>query len=149
VPIYTVRDWRDVVHSWSRKFEQSLEEVFHHPRWMGNLANLESWRAEGAHVQQYETLIQDPIGLLRQLITWADLPLDEAALYAAAAAAHQRPGRILSDTPDVDPRTLLHADHVADPEGGRWRGWSAAERALVADHIAPLMCRFGYAWEHD
>jgi hypothetical protein len=42
VPVYTVRDWRDVVYSWSRKFEQSLDEVFRHPRWALNLSSLES-----------------------------------------------------------------------------------------------------------
>jgi hypothetical protein len=46
----------------------------------------------------------------------------------------------------MDPRTLLHPDHLAHPEGGAWRRWSAEEHALVQAHIAPLMERFGYGW---
>jgi len=46
----------------------------------------------------------------------------------------------------VDPRTLLHADHVGDPDGGGWRSWTPAERDLVRRHVEPLMERFGYVW---
>lgn len=47
VAVYTIRDWRDVVHSWSRKFQMTVDEVFEYPRWACNLASMESWLAEG------------------------------------------------------------------------------------------------------
>lgn len=165
--VYTVRDWRDVVHSWSRMFEQDLEQVFAHPRWSLNLANLESWLAEGARVQRYETLVADPLGALRELAVLARLPVDgdamTAAAQAAGAVAHARPERTPARTAPAaagpgspvgadsgaDARTLVHAEHIADPEGGGWRGWTSAERARVARHIAPLMERFGYDWGPD
>lgn len=142
LPVYTVRDWRDVAHSWSRMFDQDLGAVFRHPRWELNLANLESWLAEGAYVQRYEALVADPLAALRDLAGQAGLPLDDAMLRAAVAAATEGD----DGGGAVDPRTLLHPDHVEDPGGGGWRSWSAAERALVAERIAPLMERFGYEW---
>lgn len=141
--VYTVRDWRDVVHSWSRMFGQDLTQVFAHPRWALNLANLESWLAEGVRVQRYETLMADPLGALRELAALARLPIDGDALAAAAQAT-----RAAASSAD-DTRTLVHDDHVAHPGGGGWRAWTPPQRALVARHIAPLMERFGYDWGED
>lgn len=145
VPVYTVRDWRDVVHSWSRKFDQDLEAVFAHPRWALNLANLEAWLSLGAQVQRYETLVDDPSTALRDLAGWADLPVDDDALASAAGAA----GRPARPAGTVDARTLVHHDHIGEPGGGGWREWSERDRAFVAPRIAALMERFGYAWDED
>jgi hypothetical protein len=145
LPVYTVRDWRDVVHSWSRMFDQDLEQVFAHPRWRLNLDNLESWMAVGARVQRYERLVADPAAELQAVAGWADLPVIDEAVPAAAAAALDVAAP--ADADDVDRRTLLHRRHVADPQGGAWRTWSAAQRDLVRRHVDPLMERFGYAWD--
>lgn len=155
LPLYTVRDWRDVVHSWSRMFDQDLEQVFAHPRWALNLANLDSWLAEGVHVQRYETLVADPLGALRELVALARLPFDGDAMAAVARAARTaaRPGDECAPATaaahGADARTLVHAQHVADPGGGGWRAWNGRQRALVARHITPLMDRFGYDWGPD
>jgi len=155
--VYTVRDWRDVVHSWSRMFDQDLAQVFAHPRWALNLANLESWLGEGARVQRYETLVADPLAALRELAVLARLPIDGDAMTAAALAATApasppepcAPARETGGSAAADARTLVHAEHVADPGGGGWRGWTPAQRALVGRQIAPLMERFGYDWGED
>lgn len=158
--VYTVRDWRDVVHSWARMFDQDLEQVFAHPRWALNLANLESWLAEGARVQRYETLMADPLGALQELAALARLPIDGDGMAAAAQATRvtAAPGGTDADT-DADAgagraqagdaRTLVHDDHVAHPGGGGWRDWTPAQRTLVARQIGPLMERFGYDWGED
>jgi hypothetical protein len=144
-PVYTVRDWRDVAHSWTRKFGQSAEEVFGSRRWALNLASMEGWLARGAHVLRYEDLRADPVGALRTIAGWADLPFDPAAADAAAAAAMgaDRPDR------DVDHRTLLHHDHVGDPDGGGWTRWSAEDQERLRIAVGPLMERFGYPWQDD
>ncbi len=120
--VYTVRDWRDVVHSWTRKFDQRVDEVFASARWALNTANLEAWLARGAHVLRYEDLVADPAAALDCVVAWAGLP-------ATRRPPPRRPpprGRRALPAGDgaVDPRTLLHADHVGDPEGGGWRCWT-------------------------
>ena len=140
--LYTVRDWRDVVHSWTRKFGQSVEEVFDHPRWGLNLASMDAWLARGAHVVRYEDLTADPAGTLAQMLAWAGLTPDDDGVDAAVAAA----ARCRLPVQDADPRTLLHHDHVGDPAGGAWTCWTPAQEAVVRRHIDPLMERFGYSW---
>lgn len=146
-PVCTVRDWRDVVASFARKFDETPTEVLRSRRWALNLANLESWLHEGALLQRYEELTTDPEASLRALLGHLDLSSHPALVADAAHAAG--PARRTNGTSHLgkgaaDPRTLLHWDHVATPEGGGWRDWPSDERRRVEEAVAPLMARFGY-----
>lgn len=161
LPVYTVRDWREVVHSWSRLFGQELDEVFADPRWRRNLASLESWLEEGARVQRHETLLADPLATLRELAALAELPMDGDAMVAAVrsgggAGRHGRGAGVrgrgsarFGDDRRPEARTLLHAGHLGGRARDGWRAWTPAQRALVAAHVTPLMVRFGYEWGED
>ena len=150
-PIYSVRDWRDAAYSMSRKFGRTLEDLFESSQWRENLVHMEAWLALGARVQRYEALVGDPAGSLEDMANDLGLPwVPEAAAGAAEAAglAAQRAvaGRLAAG--GTDPRYLVHWDHVADPGGGAWRtAWDAAEQGLARRELAPLMERFGYAWD--
>lgn len=150
-PIYSVRDWRDVAYSMSRKFGRTLEDLFESSQWRENLAHMEVWLALGARVQRYEKLVGDPAGSLKDLANGLGLPwvpeAAEGAVEAAGLAAQRSvTGRLAVG--GTDPRYLVHWDHVANPGGGAWRtAWSTAERELAREALEPLMQRFDYRWD--
>ena len=148
-PVYSVRDWRDVAYSMSRKFGRTLEELFESSQWRENIAHMEAWLDLGACVQRYEGLVGDPTGSLRELSDVLGLPwVPEAAEGAAEAAglAAQRAVAGSLAAGGTDPRHLVHWDHIADPGGGAWRtAWGEDERELARRELATLMERFGYA----
>ena len=150
-PVYSVRDWRDVAYSMSRKFGRGLAELFESSQWQENLVHMEAWLALGAHVQRYERLTGDPSGSLKELsgplgLPWVPEATEEAARAAGLAAQRAIAGGLAEG--GTDPRHLVHWDHIADPGGGAWRtAWGATERGLARRELAPLMERFGYEWD--
>lgn len=158
-PVYSVRDWRDVVWSMSRQFGLPVRDLFESPQWRENLAHLDAWLSMGAHVQRYEVLRADPEGALRDLSRRLGLPLSAEAAAGAAEAAGVEAGlaaqrRVAEASApakqqEAHARLLLHKGHIADPDGGAWRegGWNAAEIGRVRAEVQPLMQRFGYAWD--
>lgn len=151
-PVYSVRDWRDVAFSMSRKFgKESLVDLFGSPQWRENLLHLEAWLGMEAHVQRYERFTSDPEGALRELVPKLDLPWSEVAARKAAVAAGLDAQRAVAaglDEGEDDPRHLVHWDHVAHPGGGAWRTvWDEEELALSRAKLGPLMERFGYDWD--
>ena len=150
-PVFSVRDWRDVAYSMSRKFDRPLADLFESSQWRENLAHMEAWLALGARVQRYEDLVGDPAGSLEELSAVLGLALAPRAAAEAAEAAGltaQRAVTLKLAAGGTDPRHLVHWDHIADPGGGAWRtAWGAAERDLAYAELAPLMERFGYAWD--
>ena len=150
-PVYSVRDWRDVAYSMSRKFGRPLNELFENSQWRENLAHMEAWLALGTCVQRYERLVGDPASSLRGLsdvlgLPWVPQAAEEAAEAAGLSAQRAVAGRLVAG--GTDPRHLVHWDHIADPGGGAWRtAWGTAERELARRELAPLMERFGYRWD--
>ncbi|QIN80533.1 hypothetical protein GBA65_20735 [Rubrobacter marinus] len=150
-PVYSVRDWRDVAYSMSRKFGRPLAELFESSQWRENLAHMEVWLALGALVQRYEDLVGDAAGSLEDMshglgLPWAPEAAGEAAEAAGLAAQRAVTGRLAAG--GTDPRHLVHWDHIADPGGGAWRvAWDEEERELAREELAPLMERFGYEWD--
>jgi hypothetical protein len=151
-PVYSVRDWRDVAFSMSRKFgSSSLAELFESPQWRENLLHLEAWLDMDAHVQRYERLNTDPEGALRDLVPKLGLPWSEGAAREAAEAAGLDAQRAVAEglaEGEDDPRHLVHWNHVAHPDGGAWReAWDEEELALSHAKLGPLAQRFGYLWD--
>ncbi len=157
VPVCTLRDWRDVLHSFSRVYEQTPDEVLSSRRWRINVDNVRWWLDRGALPVGYDDLLADPGIVLGAVAGHVGLPYDEAAARAAAdAATPDRPAAPPVDSAvelrstygarftdeGADPRTLLHASHVATPAGGAWRRWDAGTVARVEAALAPLRAEF-------
>jgi hypothetical protein len=149
VAVCSVRDWRDVLHSFTRTFGQRPLEALDSRRWRVNLDNVRWWRDNGALVVRYEDVVARPSGLLEAVAARLGLAFERGvALEAEAAAAKGVAtcgGSADGFDADVDPRTLLHRAHVAHPEGGAWATWTADVRAEVDAALAPLLDEFGYA----
>lgn len=149
LPVCTVRDFRDVLHSFSRTFGESPEQVLASRRWGLNADNLRWWRGHGALLVPYEGLVPAPGAVLERVAQAAGRPLvPAAALAAARAVAPEQAGAAAArqDPGTIDARTLLHADHVADPQGGGWRQWEPGRMEGFRERLEPLMTDFGYAW---
>lgn len=149
VSVCTVRDFRDVLHSFSRKFGERPEEVLGSRRWRINLDNLRWWLANGALRVSYEDLVAAPEKVLHEVVVAAGLPDRAAGLRAAVAAASYGSAAAVTATmaaEAVDGRTLLHADHLADPGGGGWRRWDPDRLAALRPRLEPVLEEFGYAW---
>ena len=151
LPVYSVRDWRDVAYSMSRKFGRPLAGLFESSQWLENLAHMEAWLGLGASVQRYENLVGNPEGALRDLADVLHLPWLPGEAAKAAGAAGLAAQRTVSGGLAVggtDPRHLVHWDHIADPGGGAWReAWDEDEQELARKTLTPLMERFGYRWD--
>jgi hypothetical protein len=165
VPVCTVRDFRDVLHSFSRMFAASPEEVLASSRWQVNLRNLRWWLGSGALRIGYEDLLAAPAKVLHEMVVAAGLverpeliagAVEGAAVGAggaggAAAAAGTSPDEPVGVTVDdpsstVNGRTLLHSGHVENPIGGGWRRWDPARLSALRLTLEPLLEEFGYAW---
>jgi hypothetical protein len=148
-PVCTVRDFRDVLHSFSRKFGESPEDVLRSRRWEINLSNLRWWLAAGAVRIAYEDLLDAPAKTLAETLTAIGIDPHTATVDAAVAAASlPEVSDVAAGLADagVDRRTLLHADHVGDPTGGGWRRWDAERLATLRPALEPLLEEFGYVW---
>ena len=160
LPVCTLRDWRDVLHSFTRVFDQTPDEVLASRRWRVNVANVRWWLDRGALPVRYDDLVADPGGVLAGVADRAGVPYDEhAAADAVRAAVPDRPSTPQAGTrltfgadvreparftdDDADARTLLHAGHVANPAGGAWRRWDAATIERVEGALAPLVAELG------
>ncbi len=146
VPICTVRDFRDVLHSFSRMFGTGPEEALASRRWLINLENLRWWLAAGAQRVDYDVLVRSPLSVLEGLRVSLGLPEVPSATAEAVASA----SAVASDRPTAtgtpDSRTLLHTAHRADPDGGAWRRWPADRLAALRPQLEPLLEEFGYVW---
>lgn len=151
VPVCTVRDFRDVLYSFSRMFEVEPEEALRSRRWRINLDNLRWWLAAGARRVDYDDLVGSPHVALDDLHRALGLPADpEVTEQAVAAATAAVSGRGAPATAGIagtaDRRTLLHTGHLADPDGGGWRRWSPERLTALRPQLEPLLEEFGYAW---
>lgn len=149
VPVCTVRDFRDVLHSFSRKFGEEPEQVLDSRRWAINQDNLRWWLAHGAVRVHYEDLVATPAKVLEDVALAAGLPVRSETLAAAVRAAGYEPATQLTAglaRETVDGRTLLHADHLADPLGGGWRRWGSERLERLRPRVEPLLEEFGYVW---
>lgn len=172
--VCTVRDWRDVLHSMSRMFGETPEQVLASRRWRVNVDNLRWWLGHGALEVRYDVLRARPGELLTRVAAELGLPDDQdadqdaaqaavtaAAVPAAAVPAAEaaggpgagsapHPGEVETAGPrragGEDARTLLHPRHVALPEGGGWRAWDGERLARLRAALEPLMAEFGQAW---
>lgn len=150
LPVCTVRDFRDVLHSFARKFSESPEQVLASRRWALNADNLRWWREHGALLVRYEELVAAPELVVERVTRAAGRPLvPAAAAEAVRAGAPERAGESAArlDPGDVDNRTLLHADHIGDPYGGGWQRWEAERMNGFRDRLEPLMADFDYRWD--
>jgi hypothetical protein len=141
LPVLTLRDWRDVLHSFCRAFGETPAQALASRRWAINLENVRWWRAAGALVVPYADLLRDPVRVLGAVAGAAGLAPDAATSRSAAlAAAHGQAdaGRTSPLGDAADGRTLLHAGHVATPDGGAWRAWPPDVRRQVEEALAPL-----------
>jgi hypothetical protein len=149
LPICTVRDFRDVLHSFSRKFAESPEEVLGSRRWRINQDNLRWWLSRGAFRVHYEDLVATPDKVLEDVALAAGLPVRACLLSGAVEAAGHEPATQLTAglaRQAVDGRTLLHADHLSDPFGGGWRRWGTERLERLRPRLEPLLEEFGYVW---
>ena len=148
LPIYSIRDFRDVIASMARKFEMEPAEVLESPLWRENVANMNAWLELQPLVQRYEDMVRRPHRALRELARHAGLPFRPLAARRAARAAGLGEARLEAATLPGETwhaRTLVHWDHIGDPAGGSWHAWAPSERAVVDRTIEPLMRRFRYA----
>src|SRR3954469_24358612 len=148
-PVCTVRDFRDVLHSFSRKFGETPEDVLRSRRWQINLTNLRWWLAAGAVRVPYEDLVDAPAKTLHEALAAVGLEpdpvaVDEAVAAASVPAAASVAAGLAAET--IDSRTLLHPDHLGDPAGGGWRRWAAGRVAALRPTREPLLEEFGYVW---
>ncbi|RJK93820.1 hypothetical protein [Vallicoccus soli] len=144
LPVLTLRDWRDVLHSFCRAFGQDPAQALASRRWRVNLDNVRWWRDAGALLVPYDDLVAHPADVLARVWTATGLPLDEraaAAAVRAAAAVEAGPADAMGDA--AHGRTLLHEGHVATPGGGGWRAWPADVLAEVEDALAPVQADLG------
>ncbi len=77
------------------------------------------------------------------------LPADPGVAAAAVEACtgpSERPEGVFAEGVS-NPRTLLHGGHVANPDGGGWRGWPREVRRRVQPRLAALQEEFGYPVE--
>jgi hypothetical protein len=149
LPVCTVRDFRDVLHSFSRMFSVEPEDALESRRWRINLDNLRWWLAAGAVRIDYDDLLTSPCSALEQLSKELGLaPVASVVEDAVAAAAMAVPtSDDRAPAADVaDRRTLLHAGHLADPDGGGWRRWPSERLAALRPRLEPVLEEFGYAW---
>src|SRR4051812_3384762 len=148
-PLCTVRDFRDVLYSFSRKFGEKPEHVLRSRRWQINLTNLRWWLAAGAVRIPYEDLIEAPAKTLHEALVAVGLEPDPAAVDEAVAAASVPAAASVAAglaAEAIDSRTLLHPDHLGDPVGGGWRRWAAGRAAALRPTLEPLLEEFGYVW---
>lgn len=148
VPVYCVRDFRDVIASMSRKFQLKPAQVTASPEWRENVANMNAWLELSPLVQRYEDLVARPQATLGGLARHLGLPFRRTvARQAAKGASLGQMRRVTAGLPRStwDARTLVHWDHIASPDGGQWRNWAESERTAVERELKPLMARFGYA----
>jgi hypothetical protein len=143
LPFYTIRDWRDVAASMSRKFDLSLADLFESSLWRENLENMDAWIAVGAIPTRYTDLVADPLEAIRKICAVAGIEFrrDVAARAAKAAEAPRQVQRMRRQDA-WHPSTLIHRDHVVRPKGGWWRRWTPAEARLAGEHLGDLMVRF-------
>lgn len=156
--VYTLRDPRDAFASMERflprRPDQSLD-------W--RIANFQRFLALGSgfladghsHVVRYEDMVGDPVGHIRAIAAYLDLPCDAATAAAVdAATGLQRGAGIVDGLAGMaverklafDPHSLLHAGHFDGGTVGRWR------QALDPDlqrrlnrAFLPWLLDFGYA----
>src|SRR4051812_3102656 len=131
-PVCTVRDFRDVLHSFSRKFGETPEDVLRSRRWQVNLTNLRWWLGAGAVRVAYEDLLDAPAKTLHEVLVAIGIEPEATAVEAAVAAssvpaASGVAAGLAAET--IDRRTLLHSDHLCDPAGGGWRRWDSDRSA--------------------
>ncbi|MEX2256601.1 MAG: hypothetical protein WEC34_14260 [Acidimicrobiia bacterium] len=150
LPIYSLRDWRDVAASMCRKFRLSLSDLFESALWRENLANLDRWLELGAVVQRYEVLVNEPQLAISEVADAAGLPFTASiAIDAAVATRLDAVYRAMRSTTAEhwDERMLVHDDHIAAPAGGAWREWTTEECRTARSHLEPLLNRFGASWD--
>jgi hypothetical protein len=154
VPVCTVRDLRDVLHSFSRMFDSAPEDVLRSRRWEINVHSVRWWLAAGALRVAYEDLVAAPVKVLAELAGLAGLPetpglarqVADAAGYGRPVASGGAEAASGAVGPGADSRTLLHPGHLADPAGGGWRRWGTQRLEQMRPELEPLLEEFGYAW---
>jgi hypothetical protein len=147
VPLCTVRDLRDVLHSFSRMFDSEPEDVLRSRRWEINVHSVRWWLAAGALRVAYEDLVTAPVKVLAELAGLAGLPETPGlAQQAVDAADYGRADEHTGSGPGADRRTLLHPGHLADPAGGGWRRWGEQRLECLRPELEPLLEEFGYSW---
>jgi hypothetical protein len=149
VPVCTVRDLRDVLHSFSRMFASEPEDVLRSRRWQINVDSVRWWLAAGALRVAYEDLVAAPGKVLAELVGLAGAPEEPALVDRAVAAAsydQAEADRARGRPEPADSRTLLHPGHLADPAGGGWRRWGEQRLERMRPELEPLLEEFGYAW---
>ncbi len=148
-PVCTVRDFRDVLHSFTRKFGETPEDVLRSRRWRINVTNLRWWLGAGAVRVAYEDLLDAPGKILSEVLAAVGLEPDVAEVDAAVSAASAPAATSVAaglPAEAIDQRTLLHPDHLGDPEGGGWRRWDRERLAGLRPALEPLLEEFGYVW---
>src|SRR3954451_259172 len=131
-PVCTVRDFRDVLHSFSRTFGEAPEDVLSSRRWRINLINLRWWLAAGAVRVAYEDLLDAPAKTLHEILVAVGIEPEATAVEAAVAASSVPAASGVAaglSAKSIDRRTLLHSGHVGDPAGGGWRRWDSGRLA--------------------
>jgi hypothetical protein len=153
VPVCTVRDFRDVLYSFSRMFEVEPEEALRSRRWQINLDNLRWWLAAGAQRLDYVDLVRSPHTVLDGVRVRLGLSIDPDTTADAVVAASATTSvstyastSARAGAARIDSRTLLHTGHLADPEGGGWRRWPSDRLTALRPQLEPVLEEFGYAW---
>jgi hypothetical protein len=128
VVLYSYRDVRDVLASTRRKFgcQPTLEDA----RRLLDQDRL--WRASAHFTMRYESMLQNPQALARDLT--AALGVTDCCPGTVAEEVGRLPA---PDADSYDRETLLHPGHVTDGRHGSWHGWLAPEL------LARLEAEFG------
>jgi hypothetical protein len=149
IPLYSVRDWRDVAVSMCRKFQLNVRDLFCSEEWLENLESLDGWMSLRPLIQRYENLTGSPVDALRQAALRIGVEfVAEVAEEAVVASSLEAQRAVATELPTgaYDRRTLVHWDHIASPGGGTWRSWPPADQELLRQSLGALLERFGYQW---
>ncbi len=156
--VYMIRDGRDVACSLARRVGNLAHGI---ERWRDDnaagLAALEAFPAR-THLLRYESLIDDPVGVLHELCGFLGEPYDDAMLRYHEVERNwfgstERYEGAFSFDPRLNGRERA-ARHVArrnhqintpifDPRG-EWRSLPEAEQAKLTEALRPMLERFGY-----
>lgn len=155
--VYIYRDVRDAISSLilkdgdledddiARQVQQRMITPFYHFTARHNVL-----------VSRYETVIQSIPGEIRRIARFIGIDIDPARAEAIAYTVDLKTQRRYLEDRDwpegqtVDPRTLLHKNHIHDAKPGKFRGVLTPAQLNEVERIArPWLTSRGYALAQD
>jgi FkbM family methyltransferase len=149
---YCFRDLRDVAKSCMRQFALQFEQLWEQ-NWLGGaIADGDRWLSfPNLYSTKYEYLVENQEHEVRRMADWLNIPLTGELTLAVAQKYSRNAQRKRLAEIVVDPRrgydaeTLLHANHLQDPEDpSEAKPLTAAQAALIWDRFQDWLTLRGY-----